>query len=271
MAGQPAEDGRTTRPTLFNPKSKIKNPKSFTLIELLVVVAIIAVLVALLLPAIQRARSTAQKIACGSNLRQVGLIVNAYLSDFNGFMPDSMNSGWTLWHSPHHPLAPYFQIPVNLRNMPSGDLFKAETQKWEMTSLLKCPSEPDPPTVSWEESALPDYTANGWCLPDWSFWHDWGQGWMKRSWSIEAFTHPASYVAFGERNNPDSTWSHHDGNAVRNEAVWPNYITFRHTGEMNILFTDWHVAGDNEENVRWAKTDLYYYRNDHMRFKGFVE
>jgi len=77
MAGQPAEDGGTTRPTLFNPKSKIINPKwaprSFTLIELLVVVAIIAVLVAILLPAITSAREVAKRTLCGSHLRMIGI------------------------------------------------------------------------------------------------------------------------------------------------------------------------------------------------------
>jgi len=85
LAGQPAADGRTTRPTLFNPKSKIKNPKSFTLIELLVVVAIIAVLVALLLPAVQQARMQALATACASNWRQVGIYLTLYENDYGKF------------------------------------------------------------------------------------------------------------------------------------------------------------------------------------------
>ncbi len=60
---------------------------AFTLIELLVVVAIIAVLVAVLLPAIQRARAVAQKIDCASRLRQQNLVMNLYIEDHKGFCP----------------------------------------------------------------------------------------------------------------------------------------------------------------------------------------
>jgi prepilin-type N-terminal cleavage/methylation domain-containing protein/prepilin-type processing-associated H-X9-DG protein len=58
----------------------------FTLIELLIVIAIIAILGALLLPALSRARKTAKSIACASNLKQIGLIFTNYVDDSNGFM-----------------------------------------------------------------------------------------------------------------------------------------------------------------------------------------
>jgi len=67
-----------------NQKSKIKNQKSFTLIELLVVVAIIAVLVAMLLPALQQARVGARTLTCLNNLRQIGIGLNGYLDDHGG-------------------------------------------------------------------------------------------------------------------------------------------------------------------------------------------
>ena len=59
----------------------------FTLIELLVVVAIIAVLVAILLPALGRARDNAKMIMCASNLRQIGLAMGMYGLDYNDFIP----------------------------------------------------------------------------------------------------------------------------------------------------------------------------------------
>jgi len=62
----------------------LQNQRAFTLIELLVVIAIIAFLSALLLPALARAKASAQRAACESNLRQLGLGTEMYLNDNAG-------------------------------------------------------------------------------------------------------------------------------------------------------------------------------------------
>ncbi len=63
--------------------------RGFTLIELLVVVSIIALLIAILMPALGRARQSARKVACMSNVRQMGIACQEYLSEYDGHLPPS--------------------------------------------------------------------------------------------------------------------------------------------------------------------------------------
>jgi prepilin-type N-terminal cleavage/methylation domain-containing protein len=135
--------------------------KGFTLIELLVVIAIISLLLSILIPSLNKAKSLAKNVVCLSNLKQLGLSWQLYLGDYRGEFPLSPDDGWFGWGGGDFDLfdnaTPLDERPV--RSYIDGD------------EIYKCPSDNDSGAINdvvwngWGTS----YATNGWVVKDTSY------------------------------------------------------------------------------------------------------
>jgi prepilin-type N-terminal cleavage/methylation domain-containing protein/prepilin-type processing-associated H-X9-DG protein len=99
-------------------RSEFRVRQGFTLIELLVVTAIVALLAALLMPALASAKLAAGKAGCISNLRQIGIAIHAYADDFNGNIPWGPKAGPYLNPGNFYPST---GAPTTLLSLQSGE------------------------------------------------------------------------------------------------------------------------------------------------------
>lgn len=136
--------------------------RGFTLIELLVVIAIIAILIGLLLPAVQKVRESAARMKCASNLRQIGIALHNRTNEKAEFPPartTSPDHGWQV-----HLLAEIEQAPIADRYVWTQD-WNAATNQDAITSpiaVFACPSVPGPNRFdsigSGRKAAVTDYS-----------------------------------------------------------------------------------------------------------------
>ena len=201
----------------------------FTLIELLVVIAIIAILAAMLMPALSKARESARKTSCLGNLRQCASAINGYTSDFKGSFPPNMEKRGGASKSFTSHVAYYAGISNKIPHPNKGDTgFRMKD-----FALLHCPQEKKSfCETSGTEMVPTNYAINGAIT-----WSNNG-GALVGGVTVQQLKKPTRTMIFLDINV--SKGSCHVGNNWYTKLS-SNYVAYRHSNGVNIAMADGHV------------------------------
>jgi prepilin-type N-terminal cleavage/methylation domain-containing protein/prepilin-type processing-associated H-X9-DG protein len=211
----------------------------FTLIELLVVIAVIALLIAILIPSLQRVKNQARAVKCQANLHQWGLIFSAYTTENDGrFWPLDSNhlwynvlEAWCYEDLCFCPMAVKVNSDPERHRYPSDVIFGSKFTAWDMTSDI---------LYTFGKPARGSYGANWWIHePEYSIY-------PSRFWRTCLVERPASVPVL-----MDCCWSLIIPEAITLDLESPpeyddvihSQMSYgcinRHNGGINVLFMDW--------------------------------
>jgi prepilin-type N-terminal cleavage/methylation domain-containing protein/prepilin-type processing-associated H-X9-DG protein len=122
--------------------------KKFTLIELLIVIAIIAILAAMLMPALQQAKVAGQKSSCTNNLKQIMMAIDSYTDDYNDYYPPSQ-----LATDPWH----WHRLLLKTNYFGKSNSGNANVDVYN--KLMICPGDPNPKLA--DDNAVNDRISYG--------------------------------------------------------------------------------------------------------------